>query len=103
MSVFGFWVRERNRGCHESEVNKYPIAFRQMALERMNNGASVSALVEERGVQRTVLHRHAVIIHQTRRFKLIDRRAQKRSSLSTPSLTFAVDGLRQRFSASKQA
>jgi len=37
-------------------VNKYPIAFRQMALERMKNCASVSALAEELGVHRTVLY-----------------------------------------------
>ena len=37
-------------------VNKYPIAFRQMALERMKNCASVSALAEDLGVHRTVLY-----------------------------------------------
>ena len=37
-------------------VNKYPIAFRRMALERMKNCASVSALAEELGVHRTVLY-----------------------------------------------
>ena len=37
-------------------VGKYPVAFRQMALERMKNCASVSALAEERGVHRTVLY-----------------------------------------------
>ena len=40
-------------------VNKYPIAFRQMALERMKNCASVSALAEELGVHRTVLYHWA--------------------------------------------
>jgi transposase-like protein len=37
-------------------VGKYPIAFRQMALERMKTCASVSALAEELGVHRTVLY-----------------------------------------------
>ena len=37
-------------------VNKYPVAFRQMALERMKNCASVSALADELGVHRTVLY-----------------------------------------------
>jgi len=37
-------------------VGKYPIAFRQMALERMKTCASVSALAEELGVDRTVLY-----------------------------------------------
>jgi len=37
-------------------VGKYPIAFRQMALERMKTGASVAALAEELGVDRTVLY-----------------------------------------------
>jgi len=35
-------------------VGKYPIAFRQMALERMKTCTSVSALAEELGVDRTV-------------------------------------------------
>ena len=37
-------------------VGKYPLAFRQMALERMKTCASVSALAEELGVDRTVLY-----------------------------------------------
>ncbi len=37
-------------------VNKYPIVFRQMALERMKNCVSVSALADELGVHRTVLY-----------------------------------------------
>ena len=37
-------------------VGKYPIAFRQMALERMKTCASVSALAEELGIDRTVLY-----------------------------------------------
>jgi transposase len=37
-------------------VGKYPVAFRQMALERMKTCASVSALAEELGVDRTVLY-----------------------------------------------
>jgi transposase len=37
-------------------VNKYPEAFRRMALERLKNCASVSALAEELGVHRTVLY-----------------------------------------------
>ena len=37
-------------------VGKYPEAFRRMALERMKNCASVTALAEELGVDRTVLY-----------------------------------------------
>ena len=37
-------------------VGKYPKAFRQMAVERMRNCASVSALAQELGVDRTVLY-----------------------------------------------
>lgn len=37
-------------------VNKYPPAFRQMALERMRGCANVSALAKELGVDRTVLY-----------------------------------------------
>jgi transposase-like protein len=37
-------------------VNKYPIAFRQMAMERMKTCGSVSALADELGVHRTVLY-----------------------------------------------
>ena len=43
-------------------VGKYPEAFRRMALERMKNCTSVSALAEELGVHRTILYhwqRHA--------------------------------------------
>ena len=40
----------------KKRVNKYPIAFRQMAVERMKNCANVSALAEELGVDRTVLY-----------------------------------------------
>ena len=37
-------------------VGKYPEAFRRMALERMKNCTSVSALADELGVHRTVLY-----------------------------------------------
>ena len=37
-------------------VNKYPGAFRQMALERIKTCSSVSALADELGVHRTVLY-----------------------------------------------
>ena len=37
-------------------VSKYPEAFRRMALERLRNCASVSALAVELGVHRTVLY-----------------------------------------------
>lgn len=37
-------------------VNKYPQAFRKMALERMRSCANVSALAQELGVDRTVLY-----------------------------------------------
>ena len=37
-------------------VSKYPEAFRRMALERLRNCASVSALAMELGVHRTVLY-----------------------------------------------
>lgn len=40
----------------KKRVNKYPIAFRQMALERMKSCARVSALAEGLGVHRTVLY-----------------------------------------------
>jgi transposase len=38
------------------QVNKYPEAFRRMALERLKNCASVSALAVELGVHRTILY-----------------------------------------------
>jgi transposase len=37
-------------------VNKYPEAFRKMALERLKNCASVTALAAELGIHRTVLY-----------------------------------------------
>ena len=37
-------------------VNKYPKAFRQMALERMRGCENVSALAKQLGVDRTVLY-----------------------------------------------
>jgi transposase len=40
----------------KKRVNKYPRAFRRMALERMKNCASVSALADELGVHGTVLY-----------------------------------------------
>jgi transposase-like protein len=41
----------------KKRVNKYPKAFRLMALERMKKCESVSALAEELGIHRTVLYR----------------------------------------------
>jgi transposase-like protein len=40
----------------KKRVNKYPKAFRPMALERMKNCESVSALAEVIGIHRTVLY-----------------------------------------------
>jgi transposase-like protein len=40
----------------KKRVNKYPKAFRLMALERMKTCESVSALAEELGIHRTVLY-----------------------------------------------
>ena len=40
----------------KKRVNKYPKAFRQMALERLKSCENVSALAEELGVHRTVLY-----------------------------------------------
>ena len=40
----------------KKRVNKYPKAFRQMAVERMRNCDNVSALAQELGVDRTVLY-----------------------------------------------
>jgi transposase len=37
-------------------VNKYPKAFRQMAVERMRNCGNVSELAKELGADRTVLY-----------------------------------------------
>jgi transposase len=40
----------------KKRVNKYPRAFQQMAMERMKNCESVTALAEELGIHRTVLY-----------------------------------------------
>ena len=40
----------------KKRVNKYPKAFRQMALERLKSCENVSALAGELGVHRTVLY-----------------------------------------------
>ena len=40
----------------KKRVGKYPLSFRQMAMERMKDCPSVSALAEELGVHRTVLY-----------------------------------------------
>ena len=37
-------------------VGKYPLSFRQMAMERMKDCPSVSALAEELGIHRTILY-----------------------------------------------
>jgi transposase len=38
-------------------VGKYPTAFRRMALERLKNCASVTALSKELGIDRTLLYK----------------------------------------------
>ena len=40
----------------KKRVGKYPLSFRQMAMERMKDCPSVSALADELGVHRTVLY-----------------------------------------------
>ncbi len=40
----------------KKRVNKYPRAFQLMALERMKNCESVSALAQELGIHRTALY-----------------------------------------------
>jgi transposase-like protein len=40
----------------KKRVNKYPKAFREMAMERMRSCENVSALAQELGVDRTVLY-----------------------------------------------
>jgi transposase-like protein len=40
----------------KNRVGKYPLSFRQMAMERMKDCPSVSALADELGVHRTILY-----------------------------------------------
>ena len=40
----------------KKRVGKYPVSFRRMAMERMRDCPSVSALAEELGVHRTILY-----------------------------------------------
>jgi transposase-like protein len=40
----------------KKRVGKYPLSFRQMAMERMKDCPSVSALADELGVHRTILY-----------------------------------------------
>jgi transposase-like protein len=40
----------------KNRVGKYPLPFRQMAMERMKDCPSVSALADELGVHRTILY-----------------------------------------------
>ena len=40
----------------KKRVGKYPLSFRQMAMERMKDCPSVSALADELGIHRTVLY-----------------------------------------------
>ena len=40
----------------KKRVNKYPQPFRRMAVERLKNCASVSALADELGIHRTLLY-----------------------------------------------
>ena len=63
----------------KKRVNKYPNAFRLMALERMKE--SVSALAEELGIHRTVLY------HSKNRLKAIEGGAAE-----PPTLRYAVVG-----------
>jgi transposase-like protein len=63
-------------------VNKYPEAFRRMALERMKDCVSVGALATELGVYRTVLY------HWQRELEAGDEGAGSRSS--------PIRGLRKR-------
>jgi transposase-like protein len=41
---------------NKKRVNKYPKAFRQMAVERMRNCDNVSELAKELGVDRSALY-----------------------------------------------
>jgi len=41
----------------KKRVSKYPLAFRRMALERLKTCASVTALSQELGIDRTLLYR----------------------------------------------
>ena len=56
-------------------VGKYPEAFRKMAMERMKDCPSVTALAEELGVDRTVLY------HWQRNLDPNDEGATKHSSV----------------------
>ena len=56
-------------------VGKYPEAFRKMAMERMKDCSSVTALAEELGVDRTVLY------HWQRNLDPSDEGATKHSSV----------------------
>src|SRR5260370_18845934 len=49
------WQREELQVA-KRRVNKYPKAFRLMAVERMKNCDNVSALARELGVDRSVLY-----------------------------------------------
>lgn len=40
----------------KNRVGKYPLSFRKMAMERMKDCPSVSALADELGVRRTILY-----------------------------------------------
>jgi hypothetical protein len=40
----------------KNRVGKYPLSFRKMAMERMKDCPSVSALADELGVHRTILY-----------------------------------------------
>jgi hypothetical protein len=61
----------------KKRVNKYPRAFQLMALERMKNCESVSALTEELGVHRTVLY------HWKNHIKAIRRRWRRLADART--------------------
>ena len=47
----------------KKRVGKYPEAFRKMALGRLKNCASVTALATELGVHRTVLYHFWGSVH----------------------------------------
>ena len=44
----------------KKRVGKYPLSFRQMAIERMKDCPSVSALAEELGIDRSNLRRYVL-------------------------------------------
>ena len=72
-------------------VGKYPLSFKQMAMERMKDCASVSALADELGIHRTVLY------HWQRQLKAAG------GDSSTRAATSPVRELRQQVRELKRA